>query len=176
MTRIYVAIDPGLYGAVAVVGHNGKFLGLFDTPITQIKRGKKNRRVYLAASMAAIIRRVIDKYKLQSIKVCLEQVNAMPGEGAVGAFTFGRGVGLWEGIAAGLGLPIESVTSQVWKKAILKKPGKDKGASILKAQQLFPAAAEKLTRKRDDGRADALLIAEYFRRQAVGEHNGNISQ
>jgi crossover junction endodeoxyribonuclease RuvC len=79
-------------------------------------------------------------------------------------FTMGRGLGTWEGVLAGLGIPYELVTPQRWKKALMDGMGKDKDASRLQAIRLFPAIAGQLARKKDDGRADALLIAEYGRR------------
>ena len=97
--------------------------------------------------------------------VGFEQVHSMPQEGVSSSFSFGRGVGQWEGIISALQLPIEYVTPQVWKKAL--GLGHDKNASILKAQQLLPAAAPFLTLVKHDGRAEACLIAEYFRRRAL---------
>jgi len=78
-------------------------------------------------------------------------------------FSMGHGLGLWEGIISALGLPYELVTPQKWKKAILIGVGDGKGASIVRALQLFPQVAEELHRKKDHGRAEALLLAAYLR-------------
>jgi crossover junction endodeoxyribonuclease RuvC len=99
------------------------------------------------------------------LTVGLELVHAMPGQGVTSMFSMGRGVGIWEGILAGLRIPFDTVTPQAWKKLLLGKgAGDDKNASILRAQALIPGAAEYLSRAKDDGRAEAMLIAEYFRR------------
>lgn len=80
-------------------------------------------------------------------------------------FNMGKGLGIWLGIIAALGLPSVHITPVVWKKAMLNGgAGQDKGASIVHALRLFPNAADYLTRKKDDGRAEALLIAAFIRR------------
>lgn len=98
------------------------------------------------------------------IEVAVELVNAMPDQGVTSMFNMGKGLGIWLGIIAALGLPSVHITPVVWKKAMLTAgSGQDKGASILHALRLFPNAADYLTRKKDDGRAEALLIAAYLR-------------
>jgi hypothetical protein len=82
-------------------------------------------------------------------------------------FGFGKGYGMWIGIVAALEIPYTLVTPQAWKKELMQGI-KDKDAGRLRAMQLFPAYNEWLVRKRDIGRADALLIAEYGRRQLKG--------
>ena len=79
-------------------------------------------------------------------------------------FNFGKGFGLWLGILAGLGIPHTLVTPQAWKKEMMQGMG-DKDAARIRAQELFPHCVDSLSRKKDIGRADALLIAEYGRRQ-----------
>jgi len=71
---------------------------------------------------------------------------------------------MWEGIIATLGLSLEMPSPQRWKKEMLADQGKEKDASRFKAMQLFPTVAGQLNRKKDDGRAEALLMAEYGRR------------
>jgi crossover junction endodeoxyribonuclease RuvC len=94
----------------------------------------------------------------------IEQVHAMPGEGAVGAFSFGTGYGIWLGLLAALQVPHQFVTPQAWKKLMLAGGAKEKDAARLKAMQLYPCVADRLTLKKHHGRADALLIAEWARR------------
>ncbi len=181
--KYYIGIDPGLDGAVAVLDEKGEIVLCEDTPTITIKSGGKNRRRYQPNQMVFILRtalRRIDKTVdlISGVKdsdmpevtiVGLEYVRAMPGQGVSSMFTMGMGVGLWEGIIATLGLPMEQVTPVVWKRVILGGATGDanrKETSRLKAQQLFPTqTANLLTRKKDHGRAEALLIAEYFRRK-----------
>ena len=155
-----IGIDPGLTGAVAILP-DGLF---FDTPTASVKKGS-SKKVYLVAEMASFIRSFGDSSDPHS-HVYIEDVHAMPGQGVSSTFNFGRGFGLWEGIVAALGIPYTLITPQRWQKVMLTGlPGKDKGASRVRAGQLFPQLAGQLNRVKDHGRADALLIAEYGRRQ-----------
>jgi crossover junction endodeoxyribonuclease RuvC len=81
----------------------------------------------------------------------------MPGQGTRSMFTTGYGMGIWVGILATLEFPYTTVRPQVWKRAL--RLSKDKEASRLRAIQLFPGAD--LRRKKDHGRAEALLLAYY---------------
>jgi crossover junction endodeoxyribonuclease RuvC len=152
-----MGIDPGLTGAVAIIG--GGEVVLRDTPIMLVKNGKKMKMEYLPAEMAAILH---DNRSLEE-HVFLEKVSAMPGQGVTSMFGFGKGYGIWIGILAALRIPYTLVTPQAWKKEIMQGM-KDKDAARLRALELYPEVVSKLTRKKDIGRADALLIAEYGRR------------
>ncbi len=88
----------------------------------------------------------------------------MPKQGVTSSFNFGYGLGIWEGIIAAYELPLEKVSPQRWKKTMLADMGKTKDASRYKAISLFPEVAGQLSRVKDDGRAEALLLAEYGRR------------
>lgn len=158
-TRLYVGIDPGLTGAVAEIDIEDRIVTLFDTPITTIKVGKKIKTDYMPSEMASIL----ERYTGTFCHVFIEKVGAMPGQGVVSMFGFGKGFGLWLGILAALALPYTLVTPQAWKKVIMEGKA-DKDAARLRAQELFPKVTGDLSRKKDIGRADALLIAEYGRR------------
>ena len=105
----------------------------------------------------------------------IEAVSAAPMAGRVqgttSMFSFGRGLGLWEGILAALAIPHLLVTPQVWKRAVLAGTSKDKPASIAFAQGLFPGVSPLPTprcRVPHDGLADALCPAEHGRRLRAG--------
>lgn len=156
----HIGIDPGLSGAVAIInGEGSKGLGIadtvYDTPTGQI--GNKNS--YLPAEMA---KQLILVGPCQAL---IEKQQAMPKQGVTSTFSIGYGMGLWIGILAALSIPYEVVTPQAWKGAMMAGMGRDKDASRLRAQQLWPQLTEQLNRKKDHGRAEALLIAEYGRRQ-----------
>ena len=157
-----IGIDPGLTGAVAVLPE-GLF---FDTPTASVKKGGK--KVYLVADMVAIFNAYVFDASFPDTHVYIEDVHAMPGQGVSSTFSFGRGYGLWEGIVAALGIPYTLVSPVRWKRAMMDGMGKEKGASRVRAGQLFPRFVGQLTRVKDHGRADALLIAEYGRRQQGG--------
>jgi crossover junction endodeoxyribonuclease RuvC len=154
---IIAGIDPGQTGAVAIIYCDSKTVTLIDTPTEQVKKGKTNKTEYLPSSMAEILRTIkIDH-------VYIEKVGAMPGQGVTSMFGFGKGFGLWLGILAGLRIPYTLVTPQAWKKNLMEGIS-DKDAARGKAMQLYPDCTRELSRKKDIGRADALLIAEYGRR------------
>ena len=160
---LFVGIDPGLDGAVAGIDATGTVWELCDTPTLLIQKARGARREFDTAMMARTLAGIRDAYQVR--RVVLERVLPMPGSarGSIGAFGIGRSAGLWEGMTAALGLPLELVVPQSWQRKILGGfAGKD--GARLKAAQLFPDAADRLARKKDDGRADALLLAEYGRR------------
>jgi crossover junction endodeoxyribonuclease RuvC len=145
-----LGIDPGLSGAVAVLGENLELLDVFDMPTMALSKGKN---CVNAAGLAAILR--IDQHPATAY---LEDVHAMPGQGVSGMFSFGRSLGVIEGVLATLGIPVVMVPPQTWKKrAGLQGAEKDKARTM--AQRLYPGAD--LSRKKDIGRADAILIARY---------------
>lgn len=78
-------------------------------------------------------------------------------------FQLGLGVGLWEGILGALRIPYMKVAPATWKTkmGVIKHPD----ASRITALELFPQVEDELARKKDNGRADSLLLAEYGRRQ-----------
>jgi len=97
----------------------------------------------------------------KDLHVVLEKAQAFPGDGTVGAFNYGKGFGIWLGILAALGMPHTLVAPQTWKAAVLKDMGKDKGASRLKACQLFPKMAIEFQTAVSHNKAEALLLAVY---------------
>jgi crossover junction endodeoxyribonuclease RuvC len=94
-------------------------------------------------------------------EVVCEFVSARPKEGAVGAFSFGRSRGVIEGACAVLALPVRFLTPPAWKRAVGLSAGRDgaKDAARSEAIRRWPGKAGLLARVRDDGRAEAALIA-----------------
>lgn len=144
-----LGIDPGLGGALALYRADGA-LEIVDMPTLQLKK-----RVINEYALA----RIVDDWASSVREVWLEQVGVRPGEGAVGAFSFGRGYGVIRGICAANFLTIVDVTPQTWKRAMKIAGAKDEARAA--ASALFPACASQFVRKRDDGRAEAALIALY---------------
>lgn len=155
-----IGIDPGLQGAVAVVSTENAVAHVLDTPVVSFTKNKKVRTGYDVPGMARLL--TLFRGARNDMMIYLEQVNAHPENAVRAAFLMGRGVGTWEGVIGALHLPLQYVTPVVWKRhhALL---GTDKQAARLKAQQLFPSAD--LRRKKDVGRADALLIAAWGKAQ-----------
>ncbi|MCG7985048.1 MAG: crossover junction endodeoxyribonuclease [Candidatus Thiodiazotropha lotti] len=149
-----IGIDPGISGAIAVLSADDEVIGIYDMPIM---RASKTKNQVNAAELANIIIDVIGD-KPMGVTAIIEKVSAMPGQGVSSMFNFGKGAGVIEGVLAALRVPVEFVTPQKWKKAA-GLIGKDKDMSRTKAIQLYPDAP--LARKKDIGRADAILIARY---------------
>jgi len=102
-------------------------------------------------------------------KVFIEKVTCGACKGRASAFSFGGGFYLLRGIAVGLGLPYELVTPRSWQVLTPgRKQGKEaKDQSRAMAMQLFPECAGECKLKKNDGIAEAILIAEYARRNLV---------
>ncbi len=157
--RAYVGIDPGLTGALAVVVTGGPETEarVWDTPTAKVSRGYE----YLVASMHELLQLP----EGAEIVAAVEQGIAMPRQSSSSTFKTGRGIGLWEGLLAGMGIPYEMVTVHRWKAALGIAKGADKATSRVLAQRLFPQLADQFARVKDDGRAEAILIALWLRRQ-----------
>ena len=158
-----IGIDPGLTGAVAMIDRGGVAY-MWDTPTIVVKKGKKTKTEYLPAQMVAIL----TDAPTGPVHVYIEKVGAMPGQGVTSMFNFGKGFGLWLGILAGLKLPHTLVTPQAWKKELMQGMA-DKDAARIRAQELFPCCVDQLSRKKDHGRAEALLIAFYGKTYLIGK-------
>jgi crossover junction endodeoxyribonuclease RuvC len=148
-----IGIDPGLSGAVAALAPDGTLQALCDTPTLTLRTSRGGRQEYDVPGMVALL----GPYAGIQTRVIIEEAQAMPGQGTRSMFTIGLGMGVWLGILGALGLAYTRVRPAVWKRAM--GLGKDKEASRLRAQQLFPQAD--LRRKKDHGRAEALLLALY---------------
>jgi crossover junction endodeoxyribonuclease RuvC len=145
-------IDIGVSGAIAILS-DGALVEVHDMPV--LRDGPKNRATVNAPLLAEIIA------KSHAEKILIEWVGVRPGEGAVGAFAFGRARGVCEGVCAALGVPVEFITSPRWKRIHGIAPGKNgtKDAARSKAIQRWPDKADLFKRVKDDGRAEAALIA-----------------
>lgn len=153
MTMV-LGIDPGLSGALAFIGPDG--LVIHDTPTLTAGKRREIDEIELARLIDAAGR--IDA-------AFVELVGSRPGEGAQMAFAFGRGYGLVRGILRANFVPITDVSPVKWQRAMGIAAGAGKDASRARAKGLFQHDAALLARVRDDGRADACLIAEYGRRR-----------
>ena len=151
-------IDPGISGAISIFKNN-KFVEVLDMP-TMID-GKKNKRQVNGAQFAHIIKEYSNGYDGE-MSVIVEQVNAMPGQGVTSMFNFGQSFGVVKGVCSALNIPIYFVRPLKWKKYFdLVKTHKD--ASRTKAIQIYPHISDKISRKKDSNKADAILIASYFK-------------
>jgi crossover junction endodeoxyribonuclease RuvC len=145
-----IGIDLGACGALALLDAAGGLVDVEDMPTLQ--DGPKGRRAVNGALLAALV------YKWQADHAFVEYVGARPGEGAVGAFAFGRSKGVVEGVLGACGVPATFIAPAAWKRAVgLSLASKD--ASRSEAIRRWPSHAERFARVKDDGRAEAALIA-----------------
>ena len=152
-----IGIDPGLSGAVAILD-DLKIFDIFDMPI--MSEGKKNKNQLNSAQLVNIIKKHI--LPNGETFVIVEQVSAMPGQGVTSMFNFGQTFGSIKGICAALGLPIFYVRPAKWKKHF-ELINSSKDASRTKVIEMYPSISARLTKKKDVNKADAILIARYFR-------------
>ena len=152
-----IGIDPGLSGAIAILD-DLKIFDMFDMPI--MSEGKKNKNQLNSAQLVNIIKSHI--LSSGDTFVIVEQVSAMPGQGVTSMFNFGQTFGAIKGICASLNLPIFYVRPAKWKKHFeLINASKD--ASCTKVIEMYPSASDRLRKKKDVNKADAILIARYFK-------------
>ncbi len=151
-----IGIDPGLSGAIAIL-ENNKVLGIFDMPV--MAEGKKNKRQLNSSQLANIIKE--NTKNVEETVVIVEQVNAMPGQGVTSMFNFGQTFGAIKGVCATLELPIFFVRPSKWKKHF-ELINSSKDASRTKVIEMYPSFAEKLSKKKDVNKSDAILIARFF--------------
>lgn len=164
MTRI-LGIDPGLTGALAAFCPISGALVVSDVPTLRLPKGKTTKAYVDLMALARAIDCLIAGEPPPV--VWLERVGSMPGQGIASAFDFGRTTGILMGACAAHFLRIEQVTPQVWKKA-LRVPASKDGARA-RASQIFPRYAHEWARAKDDGRAEAALIAYYGAHKSAGE-------
>ena len=152
-----IGIDPGLSGGIAVLD-DLKIYDIFDMPI--MSEGKKNKNQLNSAQLVNIINKHV--LKKENTFVIVEQVSAMPGQGVTSMFNFGQTFGSIKGICAALGLPIFYVRPAKWKKHF-ELINSSKDASRTKVIEMYPSISSRLAKKKDVNKADAILIARYFR-------------
>lgn len=158
VTKLIIGIDPGLSGAVAMLDEDYKFVDLFDMPVEEKKSGKRQ----------VDVRALISKLELSRLDflseggstfTLVEQVSAMPGQGVSGMFSLGDSFGCARCAAAQVG-SVNYAHPATWKRAMKMTP--NKAYSLTLARRFYPDQAEKfLARKKDEGRAEALLLARY---------------
>ena len=155
---LIIAIDPGINGAICFF-ENGEVKEVLEMPT--MAEGKKNKRQVNGRQIYNEISSRIENYNLQDINVVVEQVSAMPGQGVTSMFNFGQSFGVIKGICSAMQLPIFFVRPTKWKKYFnLIKTSKD--ASRSRVIEIFPKFSERLKRKKDSNKADAILIANYY--------------
>lgn len=151
--RVTFGIDPGLSGAIAVL-LDGEPGPIIDMPTRMV--GDWNE--VDGQKLAMFLRDVRAGHAGAYVSACLEKVGAMPTDGATSAFRFGESSGKAKAVLEALSIPYSRAIPAVWKRSFALI-GADKDAGRQLALRRFPSAADQLKRKKDNGRADALLLA-----------------
>ena len=155
---LIIGIDPGISGSICFL-EDGIVKDVIEMPT--MAEGKKSKKQVNSSQIFNEISERIKKIDKKNIKVVIEQVSAMPGQGVTSMFNFGQSFGIIKGICSAMNLPMYFVRPAKWKKYFsLRNASKD--ASRTKAIEIFPYFSVNLSKKKDANKADAILIASYF--------------
>ena len=155
---LIIGIDPGISGSICFF-EDGKILDVLEMPT--MTDGKKNKKQVNGAQTYNEISTKIRGIEKQNLRVIIEQVSAMPGQGVTSMFNFGQSFGILKGICSAMQLPMYFVRPAKWKKyfGLIKS---EKDASRTKAIEMFPYFSSQLSKKKDSNKADAILIASFY--------------
>ena len=155
---LVIGIDPGISGSICFL-EDGIVKDVLEMPT--MTEGKKNKKQVNGSQIFNEISFRIKTYEKKNIKVVIEQVSAMPGQGVTSMFNFGQSFGILKGICSAMQLPIYFVRPAKWKK-YFNLINSEKDASRTRAIEIFPYFSSNLSKKKDSNKADAILIASYF--------------
>ena len=155
---LIIGIDPGITGSICFF-EDGKIIDVVEMP--NMAEGKKNKRQVNGAQIYHEISKRIKNLEKKDIKVVIEQVAAMPGQGVTSMFNFGQSFGVLKGICAAMQISMYFVRPVKWKK-YFNLINSEKDASRTKAIEIFPHFSAQLSRKKDSNKADAILISSFF--------------
>ncbi len=155
---LVIGIDPGISGSICFF-EDGKILDVIEMPT--MTEGKKNKRQVNGSQIYNEISRRVIGIDKQKIRVVIEQVSAMPGQGVTSMFNFGQSFGILKGICSAMQLPMFFVRPAKWKK-YFNLINSEKDASRTRAIEIFPYFSTNLSKKKDSNKADAILIASFY--------------
>ena len=155
---LIIGIDPGISGSISFLD-DGKILDVIEMPI--MTDGKKNKKQVNGSQVYNEITKRIKQFEKNQIRVVIEHVSAMPGQGVTSMFNFGQSFGILKGICTAMQLPMYFVRPTKWKK-YFNLLNSEKDASRTRAIEIFPYFSSQLSRKKDSNKADAILIASFY--------------
>ena len=155
---LVIGIDPGISGSICFF-QDGKIIDVVEMPT--MTEGKKNKKQVNGSQIYNEIIERTKKLDKKDIKVVIEQVSAMPGQGVTSMFNFGQSFGILKGICSAMQLPMYFVRPAKWKK-YFNLINSEKDASRTRAIEVFPYFSSQLSRKKDSNKADAILIASFY--------------
>ena len=155
---LIIGIDPGISGSICFF-EDGKILDVIEMPT--MTEGKKNKKQVNGSQIYNEILKKVNKLETNDIRVIVEQVSAMPGQGVTSMFNFGQSYGILKGICSAMQLPIYFVRPAKWKK-YFNLINSEKDASRTRAIEIFPYFSSQLSKKKDANKADAILISSFY--------------
>ena len=155
---LIIGIDPGISGSICFFV-DGKVIEVINMPT--MTEGKKNKKQVNGAQVYNEISKQVKKSESKGIRVIIEQVSAMPGQGVTSMFNFGQSFGILKGICSAMQLPMYFVRPAKWKK-YFNLINSEKDASRTRAIEIFPYFSSQLSKKKDANKADAILIANFY--------------
>ena len=155
---LIIGIDPGVSGSIFFL-KDGKILDVIEMPV--MNEGKKNKKQVNGAQIYNEITKKINSNPETKIRVVIEHVTAMPGQGVTSMFNFGQSFGVLKGICFAMRLPMFFVRPAKWKK-YYNLINSEKDASRTRAIEIFPNFSSQLSKKKDSNKADAILIASFY--------------
>ena len=155
---LIIGIDPGISGSICFL-EDGIIKDVLEMPT--MTEGKKNKKQVNGSQIYNELSFRIKTHEKKNIKVVIEQVSAMPGQGVTSMFNFGQSFGILKGICSAMQLPTYFVRPAKWKK-YFNLINSEKDASRTRAIEIFPYFSSNLSKKKDSNKADAILIASYF--------------
>ena len=155
---LIIGIDPGLSGSICFL-IDGKILDVIEMPT--MAEGKKNKRQVNGSQVFNEITKRTKEYQKNQVRVVIEQVSAMPGQGVTSMFNFGQSFGVLKGVCTAMQLPMYFVRPAKWKK-YFNLINSEKDASRTRAIEIFPSFSSSLSKKKDSNKADAILIANFY--------------
>ena len=141
---LIIGIDPGISGAICFF-ENGVIKDIIDMPV--MAEGKKNKRQVNGSQIYNEILKRINEFEKQNIRVVIEQVSAMPGQGVTSMFNFGQSFGILKGICSAMQLPMYFIRPAKWKK-YFGLINSEKDASRTRAIEMFPYFSSQLSKKK----------------------------
>ena len=140
---LIIGIDPGISGSICFFD-DGKIIEVIEMPVMTV--GKKNKKQVNGAQIYNEFLKRINK-KEDEIRVVIEQVSAMPGQGVTSMFNFGQSFGILKGICSAMQLPMYFVRPTKWKK-YFNLINSQKDASRTRAIEIFPYFSTQLSKKK----------------------------
>ncbi len=155
---LVIGIDPGISGSICFL-NDGEILDVIEMPT--MTDGKKNKKQVNGSQIFNEISKRINNIDVKEVRVVIEQVSAMPGQGVTSMFNFGQTFGILKGICSAMQLSMYFVRPAKWKK-YFNLINSEKDASRTRVIEIFPYISSQLSKKKDSNKADAILIASFY--------------